>query len=159
MDAKVMWREGMSFTGVAHKGHRIELDNHPSENAASPMELVAVAIAGCTAMDVISILEKKREAVTSFEVRVHAERAADYPKVFTKADIEYVVVGHDIHEDSVIRAIDLSVTKYCSVHAMLDKAFPMDLCYSIHEDEGDGKQRLVKRGAYQILAERATEIK
>ncbi|MBI3739017.1 MAG: OsmC family protein [Chloroflexi bacterium] len=149
MEAKVIWQNGLAFTGIANKGHQIQLDSNPSENAASPMELVAMAIAGCTAMDVISVLEKKREAVTSFEVKIHADRAADYPKVFTKADVEYIVVGHDVQEEAVIRAIELSVTKYCPVHAMLEKVFPIDLHYSIYEDEGSGKQRLVKQGIYQ----------
>lgn len=148
MNAKVIWQNGMDFTGIANKGHPIKLANEPDQDAASPMELIAVAIAGCTAMDVISILNKKREDVSAFEVKVHASRAADYPKVFTKAEIEYAVTGHDVREDSVLRAIELSVTKYCSVHAMLEKAFPMDLRYSIYEDEGDGKQRLVKHGEY-----------
>ncbi|MBI3738426.1 MAG: OsmC family protein, partial [Chloroflexi bacterium] len=100
MEAKVIWQNGLAFTGIANKGHQIQLDSNPSDNAASPMELVAMAIAGCTAMDVISVLEKKREAVTSFEVKVHADRAADYPKVFTKADVEYIVVGHDVQEEA-----------------------------------------------------------
>jgi putative redox protein len=149
MDAKVIWQEGLAFTGIANKGHQINLDNNPGQDAASPMELVAVAMAGCTAMDVISILNKKQQAVTGFEVRMHADRAAEHPKVFTKAELEYVLIGREIDEASVLRAIELSVTKYCSVHAMLDKVFPMDLHYSIHEDEGQGKHRLIKRGIYQ----------
>ncbi|SRR5581483_10695989 len=149
MDAKVIWQDGLAFTGIANKGHQIQLNSNPSEHAASPMELVAMAIAGCTAMDVISVLEKKREAVTRFEVKVHADRAADYPKVFTRASVEYVVIGHDVQEEAVVRAIELSVTKYCPVHAMMEKVFPIDLHYLIYEDEGSGKQKLVKQGTYQ----------
>jgi putative redox protein len=112
------------------------------------MELVAVAIASCTGMDVISVLNKKREKITAFEVRLHATRAPDHPKVFTRAKLEYVVVGHGIQEGALLRAIELSVTKYCSVHAMMHKVFPMELHYSIYEDEGRGGHRLVKQGAY-----------
>ncbi|HEX2697384.1 MAG TPA: OsmC family protein [Anaerolineales bacterium] len=149
MNAKVIWQEGLAFAGVANKGHEIQLNSNSNEGAASPTELVALALAGCTAMDVISILQKKHEKVTSFEVKAHVARSTEYPKVFTKAELEYVVVGHNVKEESLRRAIELSVTKYCPVHAMMEKVFPIDLHYSIHEDEGDGKQRLVKHGTYQ----------
>jgi putative redox protein len=149
MDAKVIWQNGLAFTGVAGKGHQISLDSNASQTAASPMELVAVAMAGCTAMDVVSILNKKRADVTAFEVRVHADRAAEHPRVFTKAKLEYVLVGHGLNEADVRRAVELSVTKYCSVHAMLDKVFPTDLHYSIYEDEGQGRHTPIKQGVYR----------
>lgn len=149
MDAKVTWQEGLSFVGVADGGHQIQLASDTNKNAAGPMELVAISLAGCTAMDVISILKKKQQDVGQFEVKVHADRSTDYPKVYTKAMLEYIVTGHSVDEAALLRAIELSMTKYCPVHAMLSKAFPIELTYSINEDEGAGKRRLVKRGTYR----------
>ncbi len=150
MEAKVSWQKGLSFVGAADGGYQVKLDSHSSpENGVSPMEMVAIALAGCTAMDVISILEKKQEKVSGFDVKVHTDRATEHPKVFTRAVLEYVVVGKSINEASLTRAIELSVTKYCSVHGMLHKAFPIEVTYSIYEDEGSGKQSLVKQGIYQ----------
>lgn len=151
MEAKVSWEKDLIFTGMADSGYPVKLDSNSSpETGVGPVELVAIALAGCTAMDVISILTKKKAKVTGFDVKVHAKRATDYPKVISEAALEYVVTGQGIDEASVLRAIDLSVKKYCPVHAMLEKAFPIDLQYSIHEDEGGGKQRLVKQGTYRV---------
>jgi putative redox protein len=84
-------------------------------------------------MDVISILEKKKEQVSSFEVTVHAPRAAEHPKVFTQAEIVFHLTGKSIDPAAVERAIELSSTKYCPAHAMLEKAFPITTRYEISE--------------------------
>ncbi|HUI87439.1 MAG TPA: OsmC family protein [Anaerolineales bacterium] len=145
MKAKVTWQKELQFVGVADSGFPVRLDSHSSvETGTSPMEMVAIALAGCTAMDVISILEKKKVDVAGFEVKVNADRAVDHPKRFVRAVLEYVVHGHNVEEDSVRRAIELSTTKYCSVHAMLKDSFPIAIAYSIYE--GD---QLVKKGAFQ----------
>ena len=150
MEAKVSWDKDLMFTGIADSGYAVKLDSDSSaETGVGPVELVAIALAGCTAMDVISILNKKQMKISGFDVKVDAKRAADYPKVISEAALEYVVVGKGIEESAVLRAIDLSVKKYCPVHAMLEKAFPIVLNYSIYEDEGNGKQRLVKQGKYK----------
>ena len=145
MNAKVTWQKELQFVGMADSGFPVKIDSHSSpETGVGPVEMVAIALAACTAMDVISILVKKKTDVTSFEVKVNADRAADPPKRITKAVLEYVVHGHDVDEDSVRRAIELSVTKYCSVHATLKDSFPIALTYSIYEDD-----QLVKEGTYQ----------
>jgi len=145
MQAKVTWQKELQFIGIADSGFPVKLDSHSSpETGVGPLEMVAIALAGCTAMDVISILEKKKEDITSFEVKVDADRAADHPKRFVKAVLQYVVHGHGVDEDALRRAIELSVTKYCSVHAMLKEAFPIALKYSIYE--GD---KLVKEGTFE----------
>ncbi len=150
MDAKVSWEKDAIFIGTADSGYPVRMDSKSSpETGVGPVEMVAIALAGCTAMDVISILTKKQEKVTSLDVKVHADRSTDYPTVITQAALEYVVTGHAVDETAVRRAIDLSITKYCPVHAMLKKAFPINLHYSIFEDEGKGKQRLIKQGSYQ----------
>lgn len=148
MEAKVSWQKELSFVGVADSGFEIKLDSHSGpQTGAGPVEMVAISLAGCTAMDVIAILNKKQQDVTSFDVKVHADRASDYPKVITKAVLEYVVVGRKLDEAALIRAIELSMTKYCPVHAMLSKAFPTDIRYSIYEETG-GENRLVKQASW-----------
>jgi putative redox protein len=147
MEAKVSWEKDLQFTGTAESGFAIRMDSHPSpETGASPVEMVAIALAGCTAMDVISILGKQRQDVSSFDVKIHAERSTDYPRVITSATLEYVVVGHAVDETALLTAIDRSVRKYCPVHAMLKKAFPIHLLYSIFEAGRDGQVDLVKQG-------------
>lgn len=147
MDAKVTWDKDLAFTGIAESGFPVKLSS-PSgpELGVGPVEVTAMALAACTAMDVISILEKKQEHVEAFHVAVHAERATSYPKVITSAVLEYVVTGHAVREASLRRAIELSVKQYCPVHAMLSKAFPIDLKYTILEGVDDRTARLVLRG-------------
>ena len=151
MQARVTWQQNMAFTGTADSGFSIQLDSKKEVGGEGrgfiPMELVAVSLAGCTAMDVISILHKKRQDVTDFEVRVNAPRAKEHPKVFTSATIDYLVTGHNVDEKAVLRAIQLSSENYCPVQAMLGKVMPIDLHYQIFEEEGDEK-RLVVEGAY-----------
>ena len=98
-----------------------------------PLELFTIGLAGCTAMDVISILRKKRQEVNSFEVKVHAERSDKHPKVFTHLMIEYVISGKDVSRDAVERAVDLSANKYCPAQAMLKQVAPMELKVTILE--------------------------
>ena len=117
------------------------------------MELLALGLAGCTAMDVISILRKKQQAVTQFEVRVDAPRADTHPKVFTNAVITYVISGNNIEEAAVLRAIELSATKYCPAHFMLCQVFPIELQYEVYEDEGTGSKLLVFQDTWQEAAQ------
>lgn len=119
MNAKVVWKERLKFTGVADSGFEIDLDSKKEgggdDSAIRPTELIAISLGGCTAMDVISILQKKRQDVTAFEVNVTAERAVDHPRKFTAMTVEYVVTGHNIEYSAVQRAVELSEEKYCSV--------------------------------------------
>ncbi len=151
MNAKVTWKGKNAFEGMADSGKAVFMDSDSKEQgiAPGPMELVAISLAGCTAMDVISILEKKQQKVTSFEVKANADRSENYPKVYTRAELVYEVTGHAVDEAAVVRAIDLSMQKYCPVHAMLEKAFPISERYEIYEDKGNGKRELVKSGTYQ----------
>ncbi|WP_298981300.1 OsmC family protein [Caldilinea sp.] len=138
MQAKVTWRGDMEFEGTADSGHTLTLDAAPEVGGANkgfrPMELMALSLAGCTAMDVISILRKKRQEVTGFEVQVHAERAKEHPHVFTDIQVTYVVRGRNIDPAAVERAIQLSEEKYCPAQAMLRKAAPIALKYEIVEE-------------------------
>lgn len=153
MDAKVTWKGRMAFDGMAAgSGFRLPLDAQSAvggdENGFRPMELFAIGLAGCTAMDVISILSKKRQEVSHFEVQVHVERADEHPKVFTSAVIEYLVSGRGIDEQSVLRAMELSAVRYCPAQAMLGQIMPIELRYSIFEDQGDDQRALVKSGTF-----------
>jgi putative redox protein len=153
MNATVAWRQGMSFTGKADTGFEVPLGADPevggNEDGFRPLELMAVSLAGCTAMDVISILKKKKQEITGFDVKVHADQADDFPKVFTQAVITYLVTGHAVDEAAVLRAIELSATKYCAAQAMLGRVVPLELVYEIYEEEGNGMKRLAKQGRYQ----------
>jgi putative redox protein len=149
MDVTLAWKGGMAFEGVADSGFMQTLDAEEKvgghNGAARPMEFIAMGLAGCTGMDVISILQKKRQVVNDFQVRVHAKRAGEHPKVFTLAVIEYSVIGKDVEEAALLRAIELSVEKYCPVHAMLSRAFPIQMTYKIYGEDGN---ILLKQGAY-----------
>jgi putative redox protein len=154
MNATVAWRQGLSFTGKADSGFEVPLGTDPvlggADDGFRPLELMAVSLAGCTAMDVISILTKKKQDVTGFEVKVNATQADEFPKVFTQVVITYLVSGHAVDAVAVVRAIELSATKYCPAQAMLGKVALMELVYEIYEDEGNGKSRLAKQGKYQL---------
>jgi len=154
MKANAVWKGNMTFVGESATGFPIQMDSDlaagGTNSGARPMELIAIGLAGCTAMDVISVLKKMRQNVTQFEVRVDAPRSSEHPKVFTSAVITYVISGKNLAENSVLRAIELSATKYCPVETMLSQAFPMDLHYEIYEDEGD-KQRLTYQGIWHEL--------
>jgi putative redox protein len=149
MEAKVVWQNGLSFTGTADSGFQVPLGSDPQVGGADdgfrPLELMAISLAGCTAMDVASILAKKRQELTAFEVRVQTDEAAEHPKVFTHAVIRYIVSGHNVDEAAVLRAIELSAGKYCPAQAMLGKVVPLELKYEIFEDE-NGETRLIKAG-------------
>ena len=151
MQAKVNWNEGLSFTGTADSGFSIQMDAKEDVGGEGkgfiPMELMAMSLAGCTAMDVISILRKKRQDVTDFEVRVDVDRAEEHPKVFTQATINYIVTGHNVDEKAVIRAIQLTAERYCPAQAMLGQVFPIDLHYQIFEENG-GEKELAFEGMY-----------
>jgi putative redox protein len=149
MEAKVTWKSRMSFSGTADSGHVINIGTSPDvggdDDGLRPMELMALSLAGCTAMDVISILTKKRQEVTGFEVRVRAERAEEHPKVFTRATLTYLVTGHNVEETAVVRAIELSAVRYCPAQGMLNKVMPIELHYEIYE-QSNGELRA--RGTY-----------
>lgn len=146
MQVKVEWKGKMSFVGSADSGFNIDLGASPEvggdNDGFRPIELMAISLGGCTGMDVISILKKKRQNVTDFEVRVDADRASEHPKVITGAIIDYIVTGRSVEEEAVVRAIQLSSEQYCPANAMLSQVFPIKLRYQIFEDSGTGEKKL-----------------
>ena len=123
IQAKLKWTDGLQFVGRADDGPGVVIDTRDSATGPSPMQMVLMGVAGCTAMDVISVLVKKRAQVTNFEVNISGERADEHPKRFTSIRIEYVVYGQNIKANAVEQAITLSETKYCSAIASLNADF------------------------------------
>ncbi len=136
MEATVIWEKGLTFTGSAGTEFNVPLDASEDEGGDNdgfqPMQLIAIGLAGCTAMDVISILTKKRQNVATFKVRVNAKRDSEHPRVFTQFIIEYLITGENIDETAVQRAIESSETKYCPAQAMFNQIVPIELSYQIN---------------------------
>jgi putative redox protein len=155
MKANVEWKENMTFIGMSASAIPVQMDADSTfggtNQGVRPMEMIALGLAGCTAMDVLSILQKKRQHVTKFDVKVDAPRSLEHPKVFTSARITYVLVGRNMDEAAVRRAIELSATKYCPAQFMLAQAFPMELRYEIYEEEINAEPRLVSQSIWQEL--------
>ncbi|QFI55564.1 OsmC family protein [Aeromonas simiae] len=131
MKAEVTWVDGMKFVGQSESGHKIVLDGANPGEGPSPMEMVPMAIGGCSSIDVVSILEKGRQAVTGCRVELTTERAETAPRVFKKIHLEFIVTGHNLAEKQVARAVDLSMEKYCSVSLMLEKAVEISHGYRV----------------------------
>jgi putative redox protein len=119
-EATLSWTDKERYVGSATSRHSIVMDTAQEKTANSPIELVLLALCGCTASDVVGILRKKREPFTGLEVRASAERADGYPAVFTSIHLTYVVRGV-VSSKSMEDAVRLSKEKYCSVSAMLEK--------------------------------------
>ena len=116
------WKQDSLFEGVAENGTRILFDTaDENRQAPTPMEAVLMALCGCTSVDVVSILKKKRQPITSLRVRAAADRASEAPKVFTRIKITYEI-GGAVSREAAEHAVALSKGKYCSVGQMLDKA-------------------------------------
>lgn len=135
----MVWREGMTFDARTTTGHHLVIDTIPpngNDNGPKPVELLLTALAGCTAMDVLSILQKKREPVEGLEVLVEGERAPEHPRVYTEIQVVYRVRGN-VRPQAVARAIELSETRYCSVNAMLRHTAHITTRYEIEPTSGD----------------------
>ena len=139
MEVQAKLETGMRFTATADSGHSVTLDaaeHAGGQNAGfRPMEMLLVGLAGCTGMDVISILRKKRQQVTGYTVYVEGVRAEENPMVFVDITVEHVVTGHQVQPDAVERAIELSEGRYCGAGAMLGKVAHLTHVYRIVEAE------------------------
>lgn len=142
-NVQVTWTgPGLRMVGDVIGGPSVIIDSsHPeygTHSGPAPMELVLLGLASCTAMDVISIMEKKRQPMTNLQVKVEAERAESHPKVYTKIHLEYIAYGTGISETALARAIELSEGRYCSVSAMLSKTAEVTTTYRIVEAPNPG---------------------
>jgi len=135
LTAKVTYVNGMQFIGDSESGHALVMDADPSAGGRNtgpkPMELLLISAGGCSGMDVISVLKKKRQDVTGLEIQVKGEKAGDYPMKFTDITLKFIVRGRNISESAVKRAIELSMTKYCSVKATLEGTAKIQYSYEI----------------------------
>jgi putative redox protein len=125
MQARVKWLDHMSFVGESGSGHSVVMDGAPEVGGRNlgirPMEMLLLGLGGCSAFDVVLILQKSKQAVSDCEVLIEAARAEKDPKVFTKIHLHFIVKGHNLAPEKVERAINLSADKYCSASIMLGK--------------------------------------
>ena len=135
-ETRLHFIEGLRFTGTTPNGHTIELDSNVegAPTAATPMQLQLVALGGCTAMDTISILRKMRQDVTGYDMVLTSERADEHPRVYTSISMTHQVRGRGIVEANVHRAIQLTMTRYCPVFAMLYPKVDIREGYEITDD-------------------------
>jgi putative redox protein len=126
MTYHVSWKDNLVFEGTTPEGLGITMDASPEfggeGNGPRPAELLLLSLGGCTGMDVMSILKKKRADVKALDIEIEVQRATDHPKVFTEISVQYIFEGNGLKEADINRAIELSTEKYCVVGEMLEKA-------------------------------------
>src|SRR5213592_3677531 len=123
------------FVGVTPSGHAQAIETNSKRNlAATPMELLLIALGSCTGVDVISILKKKRQQVIDYRIEVSGERREEHPRAYTRLFVKHIVRGHSVSEQAVARAIELSDQKYCSVAATLRGSAQIVTSYEIIEE-------------------------
>ena len=137
MSVRAMLQEGMCFDVETGSGHHILLDaaehNGGQDKGPRPMEMLLVALATCSGMDILAILRKKRQDITAYEVRVLGERTEDHPKIFVEIAVEHIFTGHAIRPEAVQRAIELTEERYCGASAMLGKTAKLTHTFRIIE--------------------------
>lgn len=137
VEARVKYVDGLQFVGEASSGHAIIMDGDievgGKDTGLRPMELLLIGLGGCSGMDIVSILKKKKEDVTGLEINIKGEKAENYPKKFTDIAIEFVVKGRNISEEAVKKAVNLSMERYCSVKATLEGSAKISFSYRIVE--------------------------
>ena len=137
MKTKIRWRDTASFIGETESGHAIVMDGPPdfggNNTGPRPMELLLTGLGGCTAFDVVMMLQKSRQEIYDCTVDIDAERADSEPKVFTTIHIHFTVYGSNLSDKQVARAVELSATRYCSASIMLGKTAEITHDYTIIE--------------------------
>ncbi|KAB7628158.1 OsmC family protein [Alkalilimnicola sp. S0819] len=135
MRATVKWLDNVAFEGTAGSGHKVLMDGPPDaggqDRGVRPMEMLLLGLGGCTAFDVVFILQRGRHPVSDCVVEIEAARAEQAPKVFTRIHLHYKVSGEGLSEAAVKRAVELSAEKYCSASLMLAKAADLTHSYEL----------------------------
>jgi len=141
MKARIKWVEKATFLGESGSGHSVVMDGPPESGGRDigirPMEMLLIGMGGCTAFDVVMILQRARQAVTDCVVEVSAERSDEVPRVFTSIHVHFVVSGNDLSDKQVARAVQLSAEKYCSASIMLGKTAKISHDFELIEAEGN----------------------
>ena len=136
MKTTVVWKEKIAFLGKSESGHTVRMDSAVEKggdnSGPSPMELMLISLGGCTGMDVVAFLKKRRVEPAGLEIEIEAERAKEHPQVYTKATILYKIKGEGIKESDVKWAVELSQNKYCSVTAMFARTAKIDFRWKIN---------------------------
>ena len=137
MEVKVKYIDGLQFVGETESGHAVVMDGEQeyggNNTAVRPTELLLVGLGGCSGMDVVSVLKKKKQDIRGLEIHIKGKRAEEHPKKFTAIDIEFVVTGRSISEEAVKRAVNLSMEKYCSVKATIEGCATITFSHRIVE--------------------------
>ena len=137
--ATVMPGEALGLVGESGSGHSLVMDGAPDAGGQDlgvrPMEMLLLGLGGCTAFDVVSILQKSRQQIIDCEVEIEAERATEVPKVFTRIHLHFIVSGRGLDETKVSRAVSLSADKYCSASRMLEQTAPITQDLKIVESD------------------------
>ena len=133
MQARVKWVEGLTFLGESASGHQVLMDGNAGDKAPSPREMLLMSAGGCSAIDVVSILQKGRNDVRDCEVTLTSQRREEAPRLFTQINLHFIVSGKDLTDKIVERAVQLSAEKYCSVSLMLGKAATITHSFEIRE--------------------------
>ena len=140
MKARVQWLDGRAFVGESGSGHAVVMDGAPESGGRNigirPMEMLLLGLGGCTAFDIVMILERMREKVTALDIALEAERAETDPKVFTHVKLIYKLKGHKLKPANVERAVNLSAEKYCSATAIIGKTAKIEHSWEIEEEGG-----------------------
>lgn len=138
MRARVKWLDHMSFVGESGSGHSVVMDGSPEHGGRNlgvrPMELLLLGMGGCTAFDVVLMLQKSRQIVSDVELELTAVRATEIPQVFTEINAHFKIYGRELSDRHVKRAVSLSAEKYCSATRMLEKTAKISYTYEIVED-------------------------
>jgi putative redox protein len=138
MKARIKWIDHAQFVGKSGSGHSVVMDGPPESGGRNtgvrPMEMLLLGVGGCSAFDVVHILQKGRHPVSDCEVLVDADRVASVPKVFSKIHLHFVVTGRGLKESAVQRAVRLSAEKYCSASIMLGKAVEITHDFEVIEE-------------------------
>ena len=138
MKARVQWLDGRAFVGESGSGHAVVMDGSPESGGRNigvrPMEMLLMGLGGCTAFDIVMILERMREKVTALDIELEAERASEDPKVFTHVKLIYKLKGRGLKPANVERAVKLSAEKYCSASLMIGKTARIEHDWVIEEE-------------------------
>jgi len=125
MKCRVKWLDHMTFVGESGSGHAVVMDGAPEHGGRNlgirPMEMLLLGLGGCTAFDVVMILNKSRQDIIDCEVSIDSDRSEQVPKVFTRIHIHFIITGNNLDIAKVDKAVNLSAEKYCSASEMLAK--------------------------------------
>jgi putative redox protein len=135
MKVRIKWIEGVAFMGESETGHAVVMDGAPENGGRNigmrPMEMLLIGMGGCTSFDVVTILKKSRQVVIDCVAEIDATRTEEVPKVFSKIHVHFIVIGNDLNDAQVARAVKLSAEKYCSASIMLGKSVEITHDYEI----------------------------